>query len=143
MAKPKLKISNFFDNILKAPVKNPRWSWGSQAESGQVYIRVMYADVKEFYKDTKKLRVEISYPSAVGTLGSNERLRHIQTIMEGSKAYAVMCQGKKYDVDYNNKIVDYDDSRLFPIEQIITNLETGMHEAILGQPVPVNSVVAC
>lgn len=99
-------LSDFFFNVLNAPLKNKQWSWGAENGNG-VYLRVWKSEL-----DGNNGLVYVDSPSD-RRLGQLERQSHIQTIMQGKPGYAVLIDGEQ---SQNGiwRISGYD-SNIYPI----------------------------
>jgi hypothetical protein len=90
--------SDFFRS-LGAPFANQRWSWGAVRESDQVlFLRVWQDETRKF---DGKLYVMVTarkwYAGEPASPGNEERLRHIEAIRRGMRAFAVMCVAEDPD----------------------------------------------
>jgi hypothetical protein len=83
-----MNISTFF-KLVKAPLKNTRWSWGATREDGSVVLR-------EWQHNVAGGMCHISNPADRGP-GNTERLGHITQIRNGAGCYLVICQGNHTD----------------------------------------------
>lgn len=109
-----------FFRRLGAPLKNPRWSWGSVRKDGIVFLRV--------WKDQIKTRGGVKYvrlacnESDDSRLGYRERLKHIRlvSLKEKSKkkhlCYLVICTAK--EIREPRRIKDFDAENLYSGGQI-------------------------
>ncbi|HEP6274450.1 TPA: HNH endonuclease [Burkholderia vietnamiensis] len=80
-------ISSFFANVLQAPLRNIRWSWGAHnPDTGVVILRLWRDRIRGDQSDIEVFRVGRS-----DDLGQKERARHIETIEQGARAFGVVC----------------------------------------------------
>ena len=84
--------SDFF-RYLGAPLANQRWSWGAVRQADNVVVLRVWQD--ETRKFDGKLHVMVTahqwFADDPGNLGDVERLRHLDAIRAGLRAFAVMC----------------------------------------------------
>jgi len=92
-----VSLTQFFEKI-GAPLKNPRWSWGSVREDGTVVLRV-WQDRKIKHDGTHYMQLSHlqKYSKGQDNLGYMERLDHIKRIKDGARCYMVMCLAKDPD----------------------------------------------
>jgi hypothetical protein len=88
-----MSITKFFGS-LGAPLKNPMWSWGSEAPSGAIFLRVWQNEI-EFIDGKLCVRLTDRHLfEGKKNLGYNERLSHIERIRQGAPVYCVFCEMK-------------------------------------------------
>jgi hypothetical protein len=80
-----MNISTFF-KLIKAPLKNTRWSWGAARKDGAVVLRVWQQDISNGMVIVRG----IGYKGP----GSAEREQHLAT---GTGFYCVTCRGTDKD----------------------------------------------
>jgi putative restriction endonuclease len=84
--------SSFFAR-LGAPLRNARWSWGSQRVSDGAIFLCVWQDLK--FVDEGRIHMLIDRPAGPGDYeanpGHSERQRHIQSIRSGAPCFLVMC----------------------------------------------------
>ena len=94
-----MSISSFF-SMLRAPLKNVRWSWGAVRDDGAVFLRVWHD--RKFVDDEGVRVYQITdyakYANGPYQPGWEERLKHIDLVRKGAKCYLVMCRAKDPDV---------------------------------------------
>lgn len=79
---------------LNAPLRNPRWSWGSVRESDGTVILRVWQDEETKHKDHHFMMV-LNPEAFVGKekdQGYTERKKHIEQIRNGSRCLMVMCR---------------------------------------------------
>ncbi len=107
-----MSITTLFKR-LGAPLKNARWSWGSEGVGGLIFLRVWQG---ETIKVDSKLCVRLTDRALFegqGNLGYEERKKHIARIREGAPAYCIFCQPK--DPSAEPKTIEaIIDTHLFP-----------------------------
>lgn len=104
-----ISITNFYENFLKAPFHNHRWSWGSVDSKGRVFLRV-------WQDETKGNSVVIGFPpTGIGYYpkidissqpGYVERKKHINRILNGAPFFLTMCEAN--DPATKGKIKSFD-----------------------------------
>jgi hypothetical protein len=123
-------INAFFDLLLRAPVANPRWSWGAaDHRTRRVFLRVWAHDV---VASAGQVTIQVLGASGPPRPGRAERVRHLDLIGEGYGAYAVLCE---MDGAEGKAIRGYDAERVYPLSAL-TVLE-GSQFMVLGEPLPV------
>lgn len=134
-------ISDFFRDVLDAPFRNVRWSWGAERADGVVIFRVWADEVDTLDGGDRAIRladkgswgVRDSHP------GWRERLRHIGKVQAGAPAVAVLCR-KRHPTARPRKIASFDTSHVVPLTAIIE--KDGDVLGVLGQPIAVSSLPA-
>ena len=86
--------------LLGAPLKNYRWSWGSIRSDQVIFLRVWQDETttiqkKKFYKIADNIK---NVPLSQLRLGNKERHQHIQLIENGCQVYMVVCTAKDENV---------------------------------------------
>jgi hypothetical protein len=107
-----VSISQLFAS-LGAPLANNRWSWGAQRPSdGAVFLRV-WQDLK-FIDDLGPSFMVLSHYAVgdSGSLGGEERAKHVESIRQGSPCYMVMCVARDVE-DPRRQIKEFDDRDIF------------------------------
>lgn len=85
-----MRINAFFRDMLFAPVRNERWSWGAVDEARRhVFLRLWNDDILE-REDARWIRV--LGQNRDNRNGWSEREHHLGLIEKGYTAYAVMCE---------------------------------------------------
>lgn len=80
-----MNISTFF-KLLKAPLKNTRWSWGATRPDGKVVLRIASHDI--FADGWAYLYA----PENALQVGGRERAEHVALISGNCPAFLVVCQ---------------------------------------------------
>lgn len=84
-------ITQFFANELRAPLVNPRWSWGSWHEAtNRVFLRVWAHDHLDGGQQGRMVRL-LREDWTRASPGYNERLTHIDSIRTGAEAFGVVA----------------------------------------------------
>lgn len=120
---------------LGLPVRNSRWSWGSEAGS-TVVLRTWedrYTTVGDLH------RVEVLGPPmhrrGITSPGLTERIRHLRGLWSGGKAgYTVVASAKDVNARPRKVVRFLDDGAFFAIERLEL-MPDGSISAILGEPV--------
>jgi hypothetical protein len=120
---------------LNAPLANARWSWGSVRDDGAVFLRV--------WQDEIEKRDGVLYVSVAcqpeqgdqgGSMGYQERLKHLKRVRRGALCYLVMCQAQDTEA-YPRKVKDFNSENVFRGGRIV---QIDGHSWIeLGSAVPV------
>jgi hypothetical protein len=78
---------------LNAPLTNQRWSWGAaRASDGAVFLRVWQDEViKSGQRRLARVTANAAFEGNEANPGYAERLRHVDLIRNGAKAYVIMC----------------------------------------------------
>ena len=88
-----MSVTTFFKSI-GAPLANSRWSWGAVRTDGIVILRVWQDGTS---RKEGKFLVQVTHLEKYGdgrgldNLGYAERMRHVELIRKGARAYLVMC----------------------------------------------------
>ena len=119
-----MSLTDLFES-LGAPLANNRWSWGSLAKDGSVFLRVWQDGTT---RKNGKLLVQVTHLEKYGdgrgrdNLGYAERLAHVDLIRKGAKTYLVMCLAKDPSVhDAPREIKSFNSKDVFvggPIHEI-------------------------
>lgn len=114
-----MSITRFFIS-LGAPLKNPMWSWGSEASDGTIFLRVWQCET-DFIGGRFCVRLTDRHLfEGTKNLGYKERLLHIERIREGASVYCVFCEMKSTSVKTDSEstqkftIKTFIDTHLFP-----------------------------
>lgn len=87
-------ISEMFEKV-GAPLLNSRWSWGGTRQDGTIVLRVWQNEARWV---NGRAYIQITHNEAfVGKesdLGYQERLFHLEKIMNGAHCFMVMCEPK-------------------------------------------------
>ena len=104
--------TQFFE-WLGAPLHNLRWSWGSVRHDGVVFLRV-WQDETTRHEGKRYMRVtkHSVFADDLGNLGYQERLKHLEVIRSGARAYMVMCEAAP-DKLPEREILDYNADEVF------------------------------
>lgn len=87
----KLNMTEFFAEVLRAPLANHRQSWGAvTADEDIVYLRA-WTDQVERIEGRECVKV-LSDNWRSGPFGYQERQRHLQLIAQGAACFVVMCE---------------------------------------------------
>lgn len=98
---------------LRAPLTNPRWSWGAVRNDGVVFLRVWQDEkIKRDGKWFMRITAYAEFASAPGNLGWQERLQRVDLIRDGALAYMVMCEAVDPRADPRS-IRDFDKNEVF------------------------------
>ena len=89
-----LSLSDLFKK-LRAPLNNPRWSWGAVSEEGIVILRV-WGDQRENINGKLFVRVthHKRFEDDPENFGYKERLKHVALIGDGARSYCIQCVAK-------------------------------------------------
>ena len=102
----KMSRSKLFEK-LRAPLRNPRWSWGAVSKSGNVYLAVW---TDQFRRIKEKNFVRLTHNKVSGSkqrnLGYLERLEHVALISKGAKSYCVLCTAKD-ELESPRRMLDF------------------------------------
>lgn len=126
-----LTITRLFE-LLGAPLKNNRWSWGAVRNDGSVVLRVWRTEIYETEDDDW---VIIDRNNDNNCNGKIERKKHISLIQKGAPCYAIICKGHE-----EKKIVDFDKDNLWVIDRI-KEIEGDVCGHIQGK-LPINNLAA-
>src|SRR5437016_2418880 len=86
-----MRINQFFEDILRAKVKNPRWSWGAiNPRSNRVFLRLWEDAIKKDGGDT--VMIYSKRPAAEQSHGHRERHKHVEAIKNGAQGFGVVCR---------------------------------------------------
>jgi hypothetical protein len=125
--------------MLDAPLANARWSWGSvRAADGAVFLRVWQDKTRKF-DNALFVRVawELDDEDEAGSLGYQERVKHVELIKQGAKCFLIMCQADDIEAS-PRKVKDFDTDNVFRGEKI-AEIE-GDWWVKIGSRVPVREV---
>jgi hypothetical protein len=107
-----MSITKLFGS-LGAPLKNPRWSWGSEAPCGTVFLRVWQSETA-FIDGRLCVRLTDRHLfEGTKNLGYKERISHIERIRAGALAYCIFCEPVDPAVEPKT-IKTFVDTHLFP-----------------------------
>ena len=112
-----MNVSEFFEEILKAPLANIRWSWGAvRPKSSQVFLRV-WAD--QIDKSIRPARVSILRGNwKKSKAGHRERERHVAALRKGASGYGVVCTSVDTAAP-ERKIARFDDKYLLKLSRVV------------------------
>src|SRR3954471_5598817 len=83
-------ISAFFGNVLGAPLRNDRWSWGGiNPRTEQLFLRV-WEDERKVVDGLPCVLIQAK-SWKTGSAGRPERARQIELMRNGMQAYGVVC----------------------------------------------------
>jgi len=84
-----LSHTEFMERRLNAPMKNIQWSYGAVDSTGVVYLKIWLNEIKN-YDGTRYSRV--MWPNVNKKKpGMDERIKHIELIKNGAKAFGLIC----------------------------------------------------
>ena len=91
-----MSVSRFFSEVLGAPLRNQRWSWGAvHPQTGQIFLRVWEHDIEH---DGDGERVSIMWEGASKrSSGYQERLEQIELLRGGAGGFGVVCKADGAD----------------------------------------------
>jgi len=102
-----MNISDYFEKVLEAPLKNIQWSWG--AENGKaVFLRSW---VPEY--DGHRVYV-LGDRDDYGSPGYHERIQHIESIKSGMPGYVVMIE--PVDASLDKWTIKRFEEKVYPIK---------------------------
>src|SRR6185437_2424654 len=132
-----MNISQFFRTVLRAPLRNTRWSWGAVNEDHRtVYLRVWKDEVEPIDGQDA---VQIWWTDATDlSLGGNERKAQVELIQAGYAGYGVLCTATNTTVP-PRVIAHFDDETLYPFGRLF--VRGNKLYASIGESVPVDPVV--
>jgi hypothetical protein len=98
---------------LNAPLANARWSWGSVRDDGTVFLRVWQDEIKKL-GGVLHVRVacQLEEDDEGGSLGYQERLKHLKHVWRGAPCYLVMCQAEDTEA-YPRKVKEFNTDNVF------------------------------
>lgn len=86
----KLTMTEFFRDVLRAPLRNHRQSWGAVAEDERTVFLRAWTDRVETIQGRKC--VQVLRPDWQPTrFGYGERERHLELVRQGAECFVVMC----------------------------------------------------
>ena len=114
-----MKINNFFNDVLGANVRNPRWSWGAvEPLCDRIYLRV-WGDQIETIKGKEFIPLDWDeYFEGYRSNGINERRQHVERLKTGTEGFGVVCEPTA-DV-HARKIASFNDKSLLRLGNLIT-----------------------
>ena len=132
-------INEFFAERLRAPINNPRWSWGAYDPSTDTVFMRFWTDAEYSLNGQRAWRVTDANSKPEGTRKSaeDERAAHVERIRQGAKGYAVLCVSTEPGA-YKREIESYDEKELLVIAKIVDQPDGAY--AIVSGTVPVDSV---
>lgn len=109
--------TEFFEQLLGAKLTNQMWSWGAlNPKTEQIFLSVWKHDLEDAGGVE---RIAILKPEwNKGSLGFDERKRHVDILRNGADAYGVLCTAKK-DRGGRPRIGKYDSDLLLKLGEII------------------------
>jgi hypothetical protein len=125
--------------MLGAPLKNYRWSWGAvRPREGAVFLRV-WEDRKRLYAGSQYVQVThlAHYRDNESNLGHRERQEHVNLIHSGAPTYLVFCKA----VDEHQRprrVSRFNRNQVFPGGRVV-ELDGETWVEVLS-PVPVKAV---
>ena len=112
-----MKISEFFKEILKAPLANIRWSWGAvRRNSDQVFLRVWADQIDETIRPAQVSILRVDWKKR--NPGHPERERHVAALRNGAKGYGVVCTAVDRDAP-KRQIASFDDKYLLTFGSVL------------------------
>ncbi len=87
-------ISAFFAEILEAPLRNARWSWGAvHPDTGAVYLRVWEGEIRTVNGIRyARLGTRLKPGRSPSRPGYRQRLEHVELIRQGAPARCILCR---------------------------------------------------
>lgn len=87
-------MEELFRVLLRAPLHNPRWSWGAVRDLDQAVFLRVWEDEKIRHDDKwyMRLTAHAHFATDPNNKGWQERLRHLALVQNGGVAYMVMCE---------------------------------------------------
>ncbi|TWT72671.1 HNH endonuclease [Crateriforma conspicua] len=126
-----MRINAFFEHRLRAPLFNHVWSWGAiDTSSNRVFLRT---NEEHLFDDNGEWAL-IYNPDWNKSNGHAERLRHIDAMRRGSRAYAVVVT-----FNDNGKISSFDDESLLRLGEIVE--EDGLIYARVMATEPIDAIM--
>ncbi|MGF6642460.1 HNH endonuclease [Paraburkholderia sp. GAS82] len=124
-----LSISSFFANTLQAPLRNIRWSWGAHnPDTGVVALRLWRDRIREREGDIEVFRERRS-----DDLGQKERVRHLEIIEHGARAFGVICDRDQASTGTEpTSIAFFDRESLLALGPISKGEDGVWHMKVLG-----------
>jgi len=90
----KYGINYFFESVLRAKPKNPRWSWGAvDHRSNRVFLR-LWEDNVVGNSEKKVVIFWKKKPAREQSHGYRERGSHVQAIKDGAQGFGVICRAR-------------------------------------------------
>ena len=80
-----MNISEYFERVLEAPLKNRQWSWGAENDHA-VFLRSW---VPEY--DGRRVYV-LGDRDDYGSAGYGERIQHIDSVKSGKRGFVVLIE---------------------------------------------------
>ncbi len=85
-----IKITEFFEKELKAPLVNHHWSWGAVMPDEDAVILRAWKDQSRHPINGKRFwKILDTTHDRTSEAGYNERVRHIEAIRQGAKCFIV------------------------------------------------------
>ena len=106
-----MRINEFFEIRLRAPLYNHVWSWGAMSEELDIVVLRVGRWAVESYNDGKEWAI-LLHPDWLEKPagGLSERIRHIEAMRKGCRGYAVLV-----DFREDGKISAFDDQTLLQL----------------------------
>ena len=106
-----MKITQFFEEVLGAKLKNRFFSWGALSNSGdRVFLRVFTDEIET---DGEGQKAKVFWKEPTGSMhGYNERETHMEAIKDGAKGFVIVCERGDPDSHGNRRITDFDHETL-------------------------------
>lgn len=106
----------FFREVLGAPVRNVRWSWGAlHPATGAVFLRVWEDQIRD---GPDGREVMVFYHGRSNSNGLSERQRHVDRIAAGFPAFGVICVAEDPSAPPPRKIANFDSQRLLALGEL-------------------------
>lgn len=86
-----MSITALFER-LGAPLKNQRWSWGSEASDGTIFLRVWQGETTRIGGKFYVRLTDRHIFEGKNNRGYEERVAHVQRIREGASVYCIFCE---------------------------------------------------
>ncbi|MBK6898288.1 MAG: hypothetical protein IPH09_03160 [bacterium] len=119
MKEYKMAITKFFEQTLGAKLRNSRWSWGATDGFGRVFLRV-WVDQIRIIDNQENIQIggKSARLEAQAGHGQDERISHIQAIIEGAEAFGVLCVARDPATNGPRHIKTFDEHNLLRLGKI-------------------------
>lgn len=133
-------LSRYFE-LLGAPLKNSRWSWGAVRQSdGAIFLRQWEDHIFE-HEGARYVGIwyELAPPPEPTDLGARERWEHVKQVKKNGRCFIVIVVAKSPIVT-NREIAWFDERQVYPAD---APQRIGDHLAVrLGKPIPFETMRA-
>lgn len=107
-----MNITPFFQNVLGAKLNNPRQSWGAiDSVNNRVFLRI-WEDQRKKVGNIETVQVYWKIHRN-NSHGYKERLKQLEAIKNGSKAFGVLCEAADINPIRERRIKKFDEANLF------------------------------